>query len=161
MFQRDQMLSFFQQVDELEAKLDAGDFGRLEMGYEEEELMRMASDVLKEIADGLSDQTGFTRAQLIVSSHALRESLEQTSGLRLTHEQLMEKAPTLLRAANRGLTEEERDKECILSGFMDAQGYWRAATYFMDAGAEEQARTCIAGARYWKQRLLDTSRPSE
>jgi hypothetical protein len=71
MFQRDQMLSFYQQVDELEAKRDAGDFGRLEQGYEEHELVSMAADVLQEIADGLSNQTGFTHAQLIVSSHAL------------------------------------------------------------------------------------------
>lgn len=158
MFQRDQMISFYQQVEELEAKIDAGDFGRLEQGYEEHELVSMATDILNEIADGLSNQTGFTNAQLIVSSHALRERLHDMSGLQMTHEQLMERAPQLLRAANDFLNEEDREKECILSGFLDAHGYWRAATYYADAGMEEQARKCIAGARYWKQRILDNCR---
>jgi hypothetical protein len=158
MFQRDQMLSFYQQVDELEAKLDAGDFGRLEQGYEEHELVSMATDVLNEIAGGLSNQTGFTNAQLIVASHALRERLHDMSGVEMTHDQLMERAPQLLRSANDFLNEEDREKECILSGFLDAHGYWRAATYYADAGMEEHARKCIAGARYWKQRILDNCR---
>ncbi len=158
MFQRDQMLSFFQQVDQLEVKLDNGDFGRLKMGYDETELIRMAADILEEIAEGLSNQVGFTRAQLIVSSHAIRETLEESSGVHLTHEQLMDRAPTLLKLANDRLAEGEREKECILSGFLDAHGYWRAATYYMDAGVEDQARKCIAGARYWKQRILDNCR---
>jgi hypothetical protein len=154
MFQRDQMLSFYQQVDELEAQLDAGEFGRREKGYDEDELIQMAEDILEEISEGLSGQTGFTRAQLIVSSHAIRESLKHTSGVDVTHEQLMERAPTLLRVANDALPVDEREKECILSGFLDAHGYWRAATYYADAGLEEQARRCIAGAQYWKQRIL-------
>jgi len=152
------MLSFFQQIDLLEAKLDKGDFGRLEMGYDADELIKMAADILEEINAGLSEQTGFTRAQLIVSSHALRENLKETSGVSMTHEQLMDRAPQMLRIANNALAEEERDKECILSGFLDAHGYWRAATYYMDAGVGDQARKCIAGARYWKQRILDSCR---
>jgi hypothetical protein len=158
MFQRDQMQAFFDQVDQLEAKLDQGDFGRLDMGHDEADLVQMAADILEEIAEGLSDQSGFTRAQLIVSSHAIRETLEHSSGVQLTHEQLMERAPTLLKLANDRLAEDEREKECILSGFLDAHGYWRAATYYMDAGVEDQARKCIAGARYWKQRILDSCR---
>jgi len=155
MFQRDQMLTFFQQVDELEAQLDAGEFGRLEMGYGEDELIQMAEAIMEEISEGLSDQTGFTRAQLIVSSHAIRESVKQTTGVDFTHEQLMDRAPSLLKHANAVLAVEQRDKECILSGFLDAHGYWRAATYYADVGLEEQARRCIAGAKYWKQRILD------
>lgn len=158
MFQHDQMRSFYQQVDELEAKLNAGDFGRLEQGYEEHELVSMATDILNEINDGLSNQTGFTNAQLIVTSHALRERLRDMSGVEMTHDQLMERAPQLLRAANDFLNEEDREKECILSGFLDALGYWRAATYYADVGMEEKARKCIAGARYWKQRILDNCR---
>jgi hypothetical protein len=80
------------------------------------------------------------------------------SRVQMTHEQLMERAPQLLRAANDFLDEEDREKECILSGFLDAHGYWRAATYYADAGMEEQARKRIAGARYWKQRILDSCR---
>ena len=155
MFQRDQMLTFFQQVDELEAQLDAGEFGRLEMGYGEDELIQMAEAIMEEISEGLSDQTGFTRAQLIVSSHAIRESLKQTTGVDVTHEQLMDRAPSLLTIANDVLAVDQREKECILSGFLDTHGYWRAATYYADAGLEEQARRCIAGAQYWKQRILD------
>ena len=158
MFQRDEMVSFFQQVDELESKLDAGEFGRLEKGYDEDELIQMAEAILDEISEGLSDQTGFTRAQLIVSSHVIRESLKETSGIQLTHVQLMERAPKILEIANQALPEDEQEKECILSGFLDAQGYWRAATYYLDAGMESQARTCIAGARYWKQPILDSCR---
>ena len=52
MFQRDQMLTFFQQVDELEAQLDAGEFGRLEMGYGEDELIQMAEAIMEEISEG-------------------------------------------------------------------------------------------------------------
>lgn len=154
MFQREEMHSFFQQVDELEAELDTGEFGRLEQGYDEDELIQMAENILEEISTGLSKQVGFTRAQLIVSSHALRETLKESSGVHLTHEQLMEKADTLLKVANDSLGEDEREKECVLTGFLDAHGYWRAATYYADAGLEEQARKCIAGARYWKERIL-------
>jgi hypothetical protein len=158
MFKRDQMLSFFQQVDELEAELDAGDFGTLRLGYREEELISMAEAVLKEIADGLSDQTGFTKVQLAMISHSLRENLQANRGIELTHEQLMERAPQLLQSGNASLSEEERHQECLLSGFCDAHGYWRSAQYYADAGMEEQARKCIAGARYWRQRIIDSCR---
>lgn len=152
------MLSFFQEIDQLEAKLNNGDCGKLKMGYEANELIQMAADILEEIAEGLSGQTGFTRAQLIVSSHALRASLGGATGLQRTHEQLMESAPTLLQIANDVLSEDERGKECMLSGFLDALGYWRAATYYADAGIADKARQCIAGVRYWQQRILDNCR---
>jgi hypothetical protein len=158
MFKRDQMTSFFQQVDELDAELDAGDFGTLSLGYREEELICMAEAILKEIADDLSDQTGFTKVQLVMISHSLRENLKANHGIELTHEQLMERAPQLLQSGNASLSDEERDEECILSGFCDAHGYWRAATYYADAGMEEEARECVAGARYWKQRIIASCR---
>ncbi len=158
MFKRDQRISFFQQVDELEAKLNAGDFGKRRYGYREDELLTMAEAVLKEIAEGLSDQSGVTKVQLAMMSHSLRENLKAQHGVELTHEELMEKSPRLLQIANAFLSEEEREQECIWSGLCDAQGYWRAATYYADAGMEEQARQCIAGARYWKQRIIDSCR---
>jgi hypothetical protein len=158
MFKRDQMIAFFQQVDELEASLDAGDSGTLSLGCREEELVSTADAVLKEIAGGLSDQTGFTKVQLVMMSHSLRETLKENRGLELTHEHLMERAPDLLQSGNSFLSEEERDQECILSGFCDAHGYWRAAQYYAGAGMEEQSRKCIAGARYWKQRIIDSCR---
>lgn len=158
MFQREDMLSFFKLVDELEASLDAGDVGQLKMGYDEDELIQMAKNILEGITEGLSKQKGFTHAQLVVSSHVIREQLMRERGLQLTHDQLMERAPMLLQAANNFLSEDEREKECVLSGFLDAQGYLQAATYYADADLEDEARRCIAGARYWKQRLLDNCR---
>jgi hypothetical protein len=158
MFYRAQMLAFFQLVDDLESKLDSGDFGTFEQGYTESELLSMADGVLQEIAGGLSQQTGFTKAQLIVSSHAIRENLLRESGIVLTHEQLMERSPELLASANNSLSDHDREGECLLTGFLDAHGYWLAATYYADAGMEEPARKCIEGARYWKQRLLDSCR---
>lgn len=155
MFKKEDILERIAEVDELALLIDAGDIGHLQMGDDEDDVVSQAEAIVKEINDGLDKQTGLTRAQLIVMSDAIVNQFNAANGTNLSREDLLAKADSIVIDVNKKLDDETREAECLLTGFLDAICYYRAARLYADAGKAEEARKCLAGARYWLPRILE------
>ena len=155
MFKKEEILGLIADVDELERRIAAGDIGHLQMGDDEDDVVSQAEAILKEINEGLDKQTGLTRAQLIVMSDAVVAQCNAANGTELTREDLLAKADSIITSVNKKLDDETRTAECLLSGLLDAICYYKAALLYADAGMADEARKCLAGARYWLPRILE------
>lgn len=155
MFKKEDILERIAEVDELEQLINAGDIGHLQMGDDEDDVVSQAEAILKEINDGLDKQTGLTRAQLIVMSDAIVTQFNAANGTDLSREDFLAKADSIIADVNQKLDDETREAECLLTGFLDAICYYKAARLYADAGMAEEARKCLAGARYWLPRILE------
>ena len=155
MFKKEDILERIAEVDELERRIAAGDIGHLQMGDDEDDVVSQAEAILKEINEGLDKQTGLTRAQLIVMSDAVVAQFNAAHGTQLSREDFLAKADSIITNVNKKLDDETRDAECLLTGFLDAICYYKAALLYADAGMAEKALKCLAGARYWLPRILE------
>lgn len=155
MFKKEDILERIAEVDELEQLINAGDIGHLQMGDDEDDVVSQAEAILKEINDGLDKQTGLTRAQLILMSDAIVTQFNAANGTDLSREDFLAKADSIIADVNQKLDDETREAECLLTGFLDAICYYKAARLYADAGMAAEARKCLAGARYWLPRILE------
>lgn len=155
MFMKEEIAKLISEVDELEQQISAGNIGHLQMGDDEDDVVSQAEAILKGINEGLDKQTGFTRAQLIVMSDALVAQFNAANGTDLSREEVLAKADSIIADVNKKLDDETREAECLLTGLQDAICYYKAALLYADAGMAEEARKCLAGARYWLPRILE------
>ena len=168
MFKKQDILERIAEVDELERRITAGDIGYLQMGDDEDDVVSQAEAILKEINEGLDKQTGLTRAQLgrqhgrrvgraqlIVMSDAVIAQFNAANGTKLSREDFLAKADSIIANVNKNLDDETRETECLLTGFIDAICYYKAARLYADAGMADEARKALAGARYWLPRILE------
>ena len=155
MFKKQDILERIAEVDELERRITAGDIGHLQMGDDEDDVVSQAEAILKEINEGLDKQTGLTRAQLIVMSDAVIAQFNAANGTKLSREDFLAKADSIIANVNKNLDDETRETECLLTGFIDAICYYKAARLYADAGMADEARKALAGARYWLPRILE------
>ena len=155
MFNKTDILTQIAEVNELEQRINAGDIGHLRMGDDKDDVVAQAEAILKEINEGLDKQTGLTRAQLIVMSDAVAAQANAANGTDLSREDLLAKAGSIIADVNKTLDDESREAECLLTGLLDAICYYKAALLYADAGMADEARKCLAGARYWLPRILE------
>ena len=155
MFNKTDILTQIAEVNELEQRINAGDIGHLRMGDDKDDVVAQAEAILKEINEGLDKQTGLTRAQLIVMSDAVAAQANAANGTDLSREDLLAKTGSIIADVNKTLDDESREAECLLTGLLDAICYYKAALLYADAGMAEEARKCLAGARYWLPRILE------
>jgi len=125
------------------------------MGHDEDEVVSQAEAILKEINEGLSKQKGLTRAQLIMMSDSIVEQVNAERGTSFSREDLLAKSDSIIAGVNKNLDDETRETECLLSGLLDAICYYKAAQLYADADMADEARKCLAGARYWLPRVLE------
>jgi len=159
-FRKEDILAQIRRVDELEQRINVGDIGHLKMADDEDDAVSQAEAILKEIKENLGSHTGFTHAQLIVMADSIvkdvnAERAESGGDVVVRRDDLLKNADSIIASVNKQLDDDARSEECLLTGMLDAIGYWKAALLYADAGMADEARKCIAGARYWLPRILE------
>jgi hypothetical protein len=155
MFKREDILKLMAEVETLEQRINAEDIGHVQMGDDEDDVVSQADRIIAEINEGLDKQKGLTPALFIALSGKFVADFNEAHGTKLSQEDLLANKDNIIDSVNKNLDDEAKDAECLLSGFIDAVSYLKAARLYADAGRADKARTALKGVRYLLPRILD------